>query len=144
MSWLDNVPPDDPWSKDYHEPKKLERVWYRHTTTGERGWKVRRDGKTKVRRDLGPEIDQCLPFNKRDWAPMKELRPLTGHHLGEISYSADRVLVKALDGRSPPEWLNLSDTQKIDFKDNGPPADAEPERMEVFRVIQKALEHLKA
>jgi hypothetical protein len=146
MSFLDQIPPDDPWEKEFYEPLALKREWYRHQTTGERGWRVRRNGKTQIRYDRGPNIDTCVPFNKSVWAPLKELRPLTDHHLAEVAYAADQVLLRALGdheyARTP--WINLRDSERIDWKDSGPGQDGDPVRVDLFRAIMKTLEHLKA
>lgn len=122
------------------DPIPPDREWFRHETRGDRGYRVRRNGKDMIRLDR----------------PMQELlEPLTGQwkrdeygslflheQISRVAFQADRGMC-ALVGLHPESrvtWQDLPDKQRTEFIRNGPPEEAHPARRVVYEAIFKALE----
>ena len=124
---------------DNWDPPDHERVFYRHSTTGDLGWLVRRDGKDCVKYDR-PAMDIVRPFRADEWIAELEYRPLTRLQLVQVAFEADKKLCYFL-GRhelSRRQWLNLSENERIRWSTNGPPDTGG--RQELFQAIMASLE----
>jgi hypothetical protein len=126
------------------DPAPGARVYYRHTLTGDRGFHVMRGGKPHVRYD-NPMMDRTVPFNPRDWQPetAAESQPLTIAALGRVAFEADRALCLALGlhRESRKEWLQMPESERVDFMMKGP-ASAHPDRAKLFSLVMHGLAHL--
>ena len=115
------------------------RNYYRHTTTGDRGYLVVEDGQTRIRLDRpGEVVSKKLDSN---WEPETEKRPLLRYHLWKLTFEADRELCKALGQHSVArgDWLDMSDQERISWGTRGPRGEV---RRKLFDAIVKAMEGL--
>lgn len=118
-----------------------KREWYKSSTTGDRGWLVKRevDGKEKsfIKLDR-PMRETLLPFTKTQWLPVGEYRPMTRQQLAQVAFEADKKLCFFLgkQHRSRTDWASLSDEDRIEFVKNGPPG---ADRQRLFKANMKAL-----
>jgi hypothetical protein len=111
-------------TKTLSDPDPDERFWYRHVTTGDVGYLVRRGGKSMIRFDrVNEEI--LRPFNKNEWVEDRDFRPMTQSQVSQVCFEADKMFCRALGladaGRR--EWLNLSDDKRIEWMNRGPSHD---------------------
>jgi hypothetical protein len=105
----------------YFEPKEHERTWYRHATTGDRGYSCRRGGKECIRYDR-PNIDHTVLHRPHDWIPDNTPMKIPEAQLVQVAFDADRKLCLLL-GRydlAKREWIGLTDDQKIKWMRQGP------------------------
>lgn len=122
-------------------PKKHERSWFTHITTGDLGYLVRREGKDAIRLDR-PGVDEIRPFTVADWIPKSEHRPMSPAQLAQIAFEADRGLCRALGmfDHAKQEWLSLSQEKKKAWIEVGPSRPIE--RKSLYAAIMKTLGHL--
>jgi len=122
------------------DPRPDERVWYSHTRTGDRGFLVRRDGKDMIRLDR-PGDDQAVRKLNSEWQTDHDYRPLTRHHVGQVTFEADKRLCWPLGLHSlgNREWLSLSDKERIAWMNQGPPDGV---RLAVWKAIVEALREI--
>lgn len=127
------------------EPEPEDREWYRSRQTGELGYKVVRDGITKIRKDR-PMEDLCTPYSEHNWKPEEERRPLTSHQLANIAFAADKEMCRflGLHERSRKEWMSLREQEKHEWVEKGPAAEKEstPERVVLYESIMVGLAEL--
>lgn len=123
----------------HFEPEVEDRVYYRHITTGDLGYLVRREGRDCMRYDQQGQ-DRYVPFIENNWIMVDEDRTFPPMTLVQVAYEADRKLChmygKILEART--EWLSLRDDDRIDFLNNGPPPNP-PIRVEVYKAIMKVM-----
>lgn len=116
---------------DHWDPEKDARVYYRRTCrdgSGERGWKVRRNGRDMIRLDLpergNPMEEEAAirPFNPAEWSIEKDFRPLTRLQVAHIAFEMDKrlCLYLGLHDAARKEWISLKDEQRIAWRDKGP------------------------
>lgn len=107
------------------DPAPDERFFYRHVTTGDVGYLVRRGGKPVIKFDR-PHEEILRAFNKNEWIEDREFRPLNQSQLGQVCFEADKMFCRAmgLAELSRREWLNLSDDARIKWINEGPTKDA--------------------
>lgn len=124
---------------DDYDPPGHERVYYRHTITGDLGYLVRREGKDYIRLDR-PAQDISKPFLAAEWIAEQEYRPLSRMQLVQIAFEADKKLciLLGLHDEGRKQWLNLRDEERIAWAAGGPPAKGG--RKAVFLALMKALE----
>ena len=102
------------------DPPEDERVWYRHSQTGDRGYHVRRQGRDMVRLDR-PNEEITRPMSGSLWSVDKDHRPLTRMHTARIAFGCDSLLRQALGSmRGEKDWNNLSEKQRIFWMNEGP------------------------
>lgn len=121
------------------DPADHERLFYRHVTTGDLGWLVRREGHDCIRLDR-PAQEITRLYKEVEWIPEREHRPLTKLQLVQIAFEADKRLCFFLGKHdlARREWLSMKDEQRIAWSENGPgPGGGRPE---LFRAILKTLE----
>lgn len=86
-----------------------EREWFTEVTTGERGYKIKRDGREVIRYDRGPNSPE-VDFDKGRWVPQKDPeRKLTATQVAFVLHQADLALAKVLndpDG-DQRQWLSM-------------------------------------
>lgn len=124
---------------DHWDPADHERTFYRHATTGDLGWMVRREGRDCIRLDR-PAQEISRPYRESEWIAEREHRPLTKLQLVQIAFEADKRLCFFLGKHdlARREWLSMKDEQRIAWADKGPPAGGG--RPELFAAILKVLE----
>lgn len=126
---------------DHYDPPDHERVFYRHTTTGDLGWMVRREGKDHIRLDR-PSHEIVRLFKPADWIEEREHRPLTRLQLTQIAFEADKKLCFFLGKHdlARREWLNLKDEDRIAWSQHGPGSGGG--RRELFDAVMSSLARL--
>lgn len=102
------------------EPKEHEKRYYRHRSTGDRAYLVRRDGNDCLRLDR-PHQEMIRKLDD-NWQPDDDHRPVTRAALGRIAFEADRHLCQALGlhENARKEWATLSQEQKLAWMNDGP------------------------
>lgn len=103
------------------DPREHERKYVRHTTTGDLGYLVRRDGEDKVRLDRGPN-EVIIDFRPNDWKEETTHYPMSRAQLAQVAFEADKKLCLYLGFHrlAKRNWLNLSEEDRIEFVKNGP------------------------
>ncbi len=126
-------------NQDNWDPLPHERAFHRHSTTGDLGWLVRREGKDCIRLDR-PAQEIVRPFRPDEWIVEREHRPLTKYQLAQVAFEADKKLCFFLGHHdlSRREWLALKDEPRIAFTNNGP--GGKGPRQQLFNAIMSVLE----
>lgn len=142
----------DPWGAQY-EPKPHERSWYRHVTTGQRGYYVRAvdEGTGKLRDCI--QLDRPsqvirVPFTT-EWMKEEESRPFNVAQAAMVAYGADVQLClmigehgkvgEAKNGVATG-WASLSDEQRRQWMVRGP---KNPRiRAELYAAVMNTLKPL--
>ena len=131
--------------KDHWEPEPKDREYFRNRQTGELGYKVIREGVSKIRKDR-PMEDLCTPYSDTQWKPEEERRPLTEYQLARIAFAADKEVCTflGLHERSRREWLSMQDGERSRWVQDGPSEedDATPERVMLYESIMVGLAEL--
>lgn len=106
------------------DPEPRERVYYRNTMTGDRGYLVRRGGRDVIRLDR-PNEEIIHTLSPAQWRVDKEHRPLTDMQLAQVAYAADERLCFFLGEHDPSrkDWIDLSDKERIRWMRKGAPPD---------------------
>ena len=128
-------------STSSQDPLPSERVYYRHVTTGELGYLVRRQGQEVVRYDR-PAVDMT-DDRLSNWRRDEDHRPLNANQVAQIAHAADLKLCFFLGIHGLKEWRDLSDQQRISFLHDGP-KDSSPgrARTRLFLAITGAVSDL--
>jgi hypothetical protein len=131
-----NVPLTDDW-----DPPIADREYFRHSSSGDRGYKVRRGGKEMIRLDR-PMQEIILPLIESTWRPDEYGSKLLPMAAAMIAYAADREILRA-HGRhaeARKTWQDLKDQERQKWLAQGPGKDPGcPLRQEIYRAISKAL-----
>lgn len=124
---------------DHFDPPDHERVFYRHITTGDLGWLVRRDGKDCIRFDR-PSQEIVKLFKESEWILEREHRPLTRLQLCQVAFEADKRLCFFLGKHdlARRDWLMLKDEDRIAWSQRGPGPGTG--RRELFQAVMSVLE----
>lgn len=137
-----------PSNDGFTVPPPSAREWYRHSQTGDRGYKiVGPDGKDYLRydREAGGRnrsgfADRLFnSIEKANWVPDNEHRPMTKFQVARIAFEADKMLLMAL-GRhdlARAEWLMLKPATRLRWADDGPSKD--PLRKKLWHAIMGAV-----
>lgn len=106
--------PDD-W-----DPRPGTERWYRHATTGDRGFSVRRGGKEYIRLDRPNQ--EILRRVSDDFVEEDATRPLTPIHLARVCFEADKALCAGLGlmDKARGDWTKLTDKQRHAWMESGP------------------------
>lgn len=79
------------------DPEYDDREWYRHRTTGQRGFMVHEDGKPYIRLDRGPAVRVIEPYRESTWAPEEEPEhSASPAQMAHVLYQADLALCRAI------------------------------------------------
>ena len=127
--------------KDYVEPDKENRQYYRHKYTGDLAYLVFRAGQPLIKYDR-PNDTSTIPFKPEDWNLEMHAEPLGRTQAASIAFEADRALCGFLGMplQARREWRMLSHKDRIDFVKEGPKGDGSREVL--YRSIMKALKPL--
>ncbi len=123
----------DELSDGHWDPAPAEREWYSHRHSGDRGYKVRRNGQDYIRLDR-PAEEIVHPFKEHVWEPDQEYRPMTVAQVAQVAFEADKRLCFYLGKHelSRREWVGLTDKQKQFWMQKGP---SETQRKELYAGI---------
>lgn len=119
------------------EPDPVQREWWQHFRTGDKGWLVRRDGKDMIRMHRGPHVEDLRPFNAREWVPVETPSRLTEDAIARIAWEADCGLLRQL-GRyeeAKRDWISLTHKERRGFIQHGPDDDDEPLRLGLYSAV---------
>ena len=123
------------------DPPERERTWYRARDSGQLGWLVIRDGKSRIRLDRFHE-EIIRNFDENEWIAEIEHRPITRIQVSQLAYEADVKLCMMLgDYSKRSAWQNLHEDVRIRWVEKGPPAKPAV-RQDLFRGIMGALERV--
>jgi hypothetical protein len=115
-----------------------ERVYYRSTLNGQRGYLVETEMGERIRHD-NPHEAKIVKFTQ-DWQPEAVRPPLNRMQVARVAYAADRVLAMWLgdpvDIRK--DWMSIDDEERITFMKCGPAATGK--RLDCFLAIMESLE----
>lgn len=125
-----------------YDPPQGERMYYRSTTTGDRAYLVRREGKDHIRLDR-PMEEIIKPFRPNDWVREETHAPLARAHIVQVAFEADKRLCPflGLHTEARKEWLSLTDGDRIQWLHDGPKT-TNVARRNLWKHIMKALEPL--
>lgn len=121
------------------DPFPADREWFRNRQTGDRGYLVRRSGKTVIRLDRPA---QELIFAKSDdWIADEYGSLLLESQAAAVAFAADREVCRAvgLHIESRRGWHDLSDQERIKFLTDGPPRKGHALRGVVYDAIRVAM-----
>jgi hypothetical protein len=107
--------------EDHWDPAPHERSYYRHVTTGDLGWMVRREGKDHIKLDR-PAQDLVKLFRPEEWIVEQEYRTLTRQQFAQIAFEADKKLCHFLGEHdlARRQWLELHERVRIAWVNMGP------------------------
>lgn len=134
MTTKSELPPD--W-----DPKPADREWWRHSQTGDRGYRVRRNGKDMVRLDRPEELLQTLVENGQ-WVRDEYGSLFVPEQIARVAFAADRAMcvLVGLHAESRTVWQDLPDKVRHSFVAHGPPKSAHPARRRLYDAIVEALQ----
>jgi len=117
------------------DPEKKERTWVHHVQTGDRGWFVKRNGKTVVHLDR--PVEALRPTD--GFVIDTEYRPLNRTQIAKVQFAADQELCKAMGIRLSTQktWADLTSKEKILWLNEGP--DDPVQRAKLFKFIHGAI-----
>ena len=117
-----------------------QRSYYRHIESGEKGYRVSRDGRDFIKIDRpGDPVERV--FRAADWLPEIEVRPMPPMALARIAWAADRELRTALGILGGKDWINLPERERIAWMQEGP---SEPPRRALYDAIMGELRAMNA
>lgn len=131
-----SLPKPDP--QLHWDPTPAERRYFRHTSTGDLGYVVRREGKDCIRLDR--EMQEIIqPFRDGQWVEEREFKPFTLHQVAQLAFAADCALCRMMGKHkeAKAEYMTLPEKVRIDFMQNGPGEGGL--RSELFKAIMKTL-----
>lgn len=130
MTTKTELPPD--W-----DPLPGEREWYRHSTTGDRGYRVRREGKDAIRLDR-PE--QELIQSMHGWTRDEYGSMFVREQIARIAFAADRAVCGVVGDHAIARqvWHDLREQDRVKFVAKGPPDGAHPMRRLIYNAIATA------
>lgn len=110
--------------------------WYRHTTTGDRGFLIEQRGDRYIVYDR-PDQKKKVRYVSSEWIPDQDRQPFPKLQVAELTYGADRLLCRMLNHQDVrKDWLSLTPEQKLDWSDRGPEGGA---RVDLRREMHEAL-----
>jgi len=107
--------------EEHVDPPVEERKYHRHTTTGDRGYEVWRDGRRMIKLDRAND-DIVRAYSQHEWVPDRETRPLTIAAKGQIQFECDLSFrySTGLRHAKPLVWNDLTDKGKRMWWEKGP------------------------
>lgn len=131
MSAPTEEPDWDPWPP--------EREWYRHESSGERGYRVRRGGKNMIKLDR-PMEELLQPMG--DWWKRDEYGTLfLPEQIARVAFAADRgfCALIGLHRESRLTWQDIPEKARTEFLKKGPPVSEHPGRRKLYEAIFEAM-----
>lgn len=124
------------------DPLPHEREYYRHATTGDLGYIVRRDGKDCIKMDRGSAPEEIRDFVAGAWVRENQVYPMNRQQLVQVAYEADRKLCfyLGLHKEAKREWRSMKEEERIKWVEKGPRASSL--RNHLFAAIMEALKDL--
>ena len=121
------------------DPLPNDRIWFRNRKTGDRGYKVRRDGVEMIRLDRG---SQEIILKMAEFDPDHERRPINRGQLAIVAFEADRALCRALGKhkQAAKQWPSLSEEERRTWLTTGPTSSLI--RKQLFKSINDLLSSL--
>lgn len=100
----------------------VERKWFRHALTGDRGFMVKRDGKDMMQYDR-PAAEIIVPYNPSQWREDDESFPMGPMQAAEIAYLADQRYLYYIGeyAKAKRGWLALREEERLRWCKDGPP-----------------------
>lgn len=123
------------------DPAINDRIYFRSSSNGERGWMVRRDGIDCIKLDR-PMQDISRPYKEGEWSREKQHWPMTEMDKARVTFAADKELCKAIGlfQGSRVTWLDLTDEKRVEWATNGP---EKPDiRVKLHATIMECLREL--
>lgn len=122
------------------DPTPNHRIYYRHATTGDRGYLVKRFGADHIKYDrVGP--DQTMPFRPEDWNEETARRAFQEHEVAKVAFAADKELCRALGKvrEANRNWLDVPEAERIRFVTSGPLVPPRHLRARLYRAIVEVM-----
>lgn len=121
------------------DPPAPDREYFRHQGTGDRGYIVRRDGKTMIRLDR--PMQEILKPKNDEWQADEYGSTVLREQVAMVAFAADRAActLVGLHAESRVGWMELTDKQRNAFTVGGPPKDASPIRVALYLSILAGL-----
>lgn len=121
-----------------YDPRPEEREYYTHQTTGDRGYRVVRDGKEMIRYDRGDSHEVVVPFNIASWERDELALQFSDLQIAEACFKADQIVSRAIGkvGQSMKDWRNLTERERNQWMYVGP---KHPRRRRLWISIREAM-----
>lgn len=118
-----------------------ERIYYRHTQTGDRGYLVEVNGEKHIKYDR-PYDPTTMPFNGPEaarWELDKHPEPFSLGQAIQPVFEADRALcnILGLYGEGRRSWQSMTEKDRVKFILEGPKEP--PIRVVVYKALRKIL-----
>lgn len=112
------------------DPPAHERSYFRHSSSGDLGWMVRRDGEDHIKYDR-PMQDLTKPYRQGEWKPENRPYPLTVTQMAMVAFEADKRLCffLGLQSKTKMDWQALTDRERDMWVNGGPEV---PERRAIL------------
>lgn len=142
-------------------PKKGQEEWFRNVTSGQRGYKVIREGDALVMlsdficskcsggKVNGRACPSCGGSGlagitrklSAEWVPDKEHRPITSAQIAQVCFEADKALCKfiGLPENARKTWIDLHEDKRREWIQEGPTKGI---RGEMGKAIREVLARL--
>jgi hypothetical protein len=123
---------------DDFDPQPQDREYWRSTSTGDRGYIVKRKGVEVIRLDR-PMQELIFP-KTQEWIADEFGSLMLESQAAGIAFAADREVCRAvgLHLESRRGWQDLSDQERMKFTKDGPARTANPIRGVVYDAILMA------
>ena len=121
------------------DPAPPDREWYRNTSTGDRGYRVRRGGQDLIRLDR--PMQELVSGLTDAWKPDEYGSLFLPEQIARVAFMADRGVCSlvGLHQESRVTWADISDKDRTEFIRLGPKATAHPARKLVHAAIFAAM-----
>ena len=118
-----------------------ERVYYRHATTGDRGYRVTVDGKDCIKYDR-PFDPTVMRYSEAEWVLDKHPEPFSIGQVSQVVFETDRqlCLILGLYGEGRRSWQSMTEKERVKFILEGPKEP--PIRVDVYKALRKLFEPL--
>lgn len=122
-----------------YDPPRERRKYYRHASTGDLAYLVRRGGKDCIKFDR-PFDPTVMPYREAEWREEPHAEPMGRAQAVQVAFDADKrlCLYLGLPMKAKVEWANLNDKERTAWLANGP--QDPPARKELYAAIIRALE----
>lgn len=122
-----------------HDPPRAERKYFRHASTGDLAYLVRRGGKDFIKFDR-PFDPTVMPYRETEWREEPHAEPMSPAQAVQVAFAADKHLCGylGLPLRAKTDWPALTDKDRAAWLVNGPVGPSP--RRELYQAIRKVLE----
>lgn len=121
-----------------------DRVYYRHKTTGDRGYLLEVDGQKHIKYDrpFDPTTIRFTPAEEGNWELDKHPEPFSIGQAITVVFEADRALcnILGLYGEGKRSWQSMLEKDRVKFILEGPKEP--PIRAKVYKTLRAILEPL--